>query len=214
MWFAAALAAAPAGATPDRPDEQALKVFAVHIDRTPKQSWPGYGIYLGDGLILTASHVVDEVAVTRPKIVIDGLALPAFAVKEGLFDTVDLTLLSIEPRRPPAKLEGRRLIICETTPQVGDEVIVAIPEGTTRTWIASAETIPLRIRIRFDTLVANIAGTGNSGSGVFDADSGCLLGIISRKIELRTKGAFGETSDKYYVPAPVIRDFIPKELGF
>ena len=34
-----------------------LKTFAVHINRTPQQPWPGYGIYLGNGLILTASHV-------------------------------------------------------------------------------------------------------------------------------------------------------------
>ena len=202
------------GATANESDDQALKVFAVHIDRTPKQSWPGYGIYLGDGLVITASHVVDKVAITKPKVVIDGLEFPAHAVKEGSLDTVDVTLLSIEPQRPPAKLDGQRLALCESAPEVGDDVIVAVPEWTTRTQIVSAEPFPFWIRLRFGTLIADVPGTGNSGSGVFDARLGCLLGIISRKLTFRTDGVPGESSDKYFVPATVIRDFIPKDLGF
>ena len=42
-----------------------LKAFAVHVNRTPRQSWPGYGIYLGNGLILTASHVPGTFAALR-----------------------------------------------------------------------------------------------------------------------------------------------------
>ena len=34
-------------------DQASLKAFAVHINRTPQQPWPGYGVYLGNGLILT-----------------------------------------------------------------------------------------------------------------------------------------------------------------
>ena len=33
--------------------------FAVNVHQTPMQSWgPGYGIYLGNGLFITAAHVV------------------------------------------------------------------------------------------------------------------------------------------------------------
>ena len=210
----AVLLAGAAGSTAGETGEERLLPFAVHIDRTPKQSWPGYGIYLGNGLIITASHVVDQVSVTKPKVIIDGEALPAHAIKEGSLDTVDLTLLSIEPQRLPAKLDGRRLALCEAPPAVGDDVLVVIPERTTRTKIVSPEPFPWWVRLRFGTLVADVPGTGNSGSGVFDARSGCLLGIISRRISLRVQGALGETSDKYFVPAAAIREFIPRDAGF
>jgi hypothetical protein len=39
------------------PDDSLL-AYAVNIHQTPMQSWgPGYGIYLGMGLFLTAAHV-------------------------------------------------------------------------------------------------------------------------------------------------------------
>ncbi len=213
-WCAVLLLVALGGTTPNASGAEDPRLFAVHIDRTPKQPWPGYGIYLGDGLVITASHVVGEAALTKPNVVIDELALPVHAIKEGSLDSVDLTLLSIEPRRPPAKLEGQRLALCEATPEIGTDVIVAIPEGMTRTRIVSAAPFPLSIRMRFGSLIANVQGTGNSGSGVFDAKSGCLLGIVSRKLTLPAPGALGETSDKYFVPANTIRDFIPENLRF
>src|ERR1700747_2817337 len=71
-----------------------LKAFAVHVNRTPQQPWPGYGVYLGNGLILTAAHVAGNVAQTKPHVVIAGQDLPAALVKQGNLDRVDLTLLS------------------------------------------------------------------------------------------------------------------------
>ena len=51
-------------------DQADLKAIAVHINRTPQQPWPGYGVYLGNGLILTAAHVAGNVAQTKPHVVI------------------------------------------------------------------------------------------------------------------------------------------------
>jgi hypothetical protein len=34
-------------------------------------------------------------------------------------------------------------------------------------------------------VISDVATTGNSGSGVFDAGQKCLLGIMSRKITVR-----------------------------
>jgi hypothetical protein len=34
-------------------------------------------------------------------------------------------------------------------------------------------------------VISDVATTGNSGSGVFDAGSKCLLGIVSRKLFVR-----------------------------
>jgi hypothetical protein len=72
---------------------------------------------------------------------------------------------------------------------------------------------------KFNTVIADVATTGNSGSGVFDADRRCLLGIMSRKISLsrvRPETGKTETTDiaKYFVPASTIAAFIPAELHF
>jgi hypothetical protein len=66
-----------------------------------------------------------------------------------------------------------------------------------------------------DTVIADVASTGNSGSGVFDTAKQCLLGIMSGKIQLRfvtvRNGAPVEKLidvAKYFVPAAQIRQFI------
>jgi hypothetical protein len=211
--LAAALASAGARAQSADAD---LKPFAVHVNRTPKQSWPGYGIYLGNGLILTASHVPGTFAYTKPHVVIAGQDLPAGLVKEGNLDSVDLTLLSIDATNLPVRLRMRRMPLCERAPYAGEAVVVAIPEGTARSRVLPPQAIPSELRGRFGTAIADVATTGNSGSGVFDAANLCLLGIISRKISVGQRAArFGApvtaTIDiaKYFVPASVIKAFIP-----
>jgi hypothetical protein len=68
----------------DSSDDAELKAFAVHINRAPPQAWPGYGIYLGNGLVITAAHVPANVAETKPHVIIGGEDLPAALVKQGL----------------------------------------------------------------------------------------------------------------------------------
>ena len=94
-------------------DEVDLKSFAVHVNRTPRQPWPGYGIYLGNGLILTAAHVPGNVAETKPHVVIAGEDLPASLVRQGELEGVDLTLLSIDVTKLPVDMRMRRMPLCE-----------------------------------------------------------------------------------------------------
>ncbi len=198
-----------------------LEPFAVHVNRMPRQPWPGYGIYLGNGLILTASHVPGIFASTKPHVVIAVQDLPAGLVKEGALDSVDLTLMSIDAAKLPVRLQMRRMALCERAPYAGEAVVVATPEGTARSRVLPREAIPAELRARFDTTIADVATTGNSGSGVFDAANLCLLGIISRKISVVQQGSrFGApvsaTRDiaKYFVPAPVIKAFIPPGVTY
>lgn len=198
-----------------------LKPFAVHVNRTPKQSWPGYGIYLGNGLILTASHVPGPFAATKPHVVIAGQDLAAGLVKEGNLDSVDLTLLSVDATDLPIRLQMRRMPLCERAPYPGEAVVVVTPEGTARSRVLPPQAIPADLRGRFGTAIGDVATTGNSGSGVFDAANLCLLGIISRKISVAQQPArFGApvtaTRDiaKYFVPAPVIKAFIPPGVTY
>ena len=150
-------------------DQTELTALSVHINRTPQQPWPGYGIYLGNGLILTAAHVAGEFAQTKPHVVIAGQNLPATLVKEGTLDTTDLTLMSIDGTKLPISLQMRRTPLCEHPPIVGQRVVVATPEGTAPSRILPRQAIPADLRGRFDTAIADVATTGNSGSGVFDA---------------------------------------------
>jgi hypothetical protein len=218
----AALAAALAPTAPlAQSDDADLKPFAVHINRTPQQPWPGYGIYLGNGLIITAAHVPGNVALTKPHVVIAGQDLPAALVKQGNLESVDLTLLSVDGTKLPVRLGMRRMPLCRRAPYAGEPVVVAIPEATARSRVLPPQAIPAELRGRFDTAIADVATTGNSGSGVFDAADLCLLGIISRKISVAQRGLrFGApvatTRDiaKYFVPAPVIKDFIPPGVSF
>ena len=215
--LAVALTLVPARA---QSDPAGLTALTVHINRTPKQSWPGYGIYLGNGLVLTAAHVAGDVADTKPHVVIAGQDLPATLVKQGSLDSVDLTLLSIDGTKLPVGLQMRRTPLCEHPPFSGERVVVAIPEGTAPSRVVPRQAIPADLRGRFDTAIADVASTGNSGSGVFDAGDLCLLGIMSRKISVSlrpfTVGAPPRTVDiaKYFVPAAQIKAFIPPSVSF
>jgi S1-C subfamily serine protease len=218
-WAAMAVALTPT-LTSAQSDPSGLTALAVHINRTPKQSWPGYGIYLGNGLVLTAAHVAGDVAETKPHVIIAGQDLPATLVKQGSLDSTDLTLLSIDGTKLPVGLQMRRTPLCGHPPFGGERVVVAIPEGTAPSRVLPRQAIPADLRGRFDTAIADVATTGNSGSGVFDAGDLCLLGIMSRKISVTSRpltvGAPARTVDiaKYFVPAAQIKAFIPQNVSF
>src|SRR5581483_1869952 len=196
--------------------DDSLLVYAVNIHQTPMQSWgPGYGIYLGNGLFVTAAHVAGHTWFTRPKVAIAGTEYPTRVVKAGAYETIDLTLLSVDEALLPTRLALRRNPLCAEPPWPGESVITVVPEETVRSRILSPQRLPLSVQ-KFSTVISDVARTGNSGSGVFDADKKCLLGIMSRKISVPgNKGpGQGQQHDiaKYFVPAATIMDFLPTEL--
>jgi hypothetical protein len=208
----------PLGFAHAEPADDSLRIYAVNIIQDPPQSWTGYGIYLGKGLVITAAHVVGSAAHTNPSVRIAGMDLPANSVKEGSFERVDLTLLSIDERKLPIYLQMRRLSLCENQPWPGEPVIVAVPEGTARSHVMLPALLPANVQKKFSTVISDVATTGNSGSGVFDAGQKCLLGIMSRKLTVRPNIATGKAEEKdiakYFVPASTIRAFIPTEYRF
>jgi len=199
--------------------DDSLLAYAVNVHRTPMQTWgPGYGIYLGKGLFITAAHVVGRAWITRPKVVVAGLEYPTRVIKEGSFEGTDLTLMSIEESLLPMRLRLRRTALCKEPPWPGEQVVTVVPEGAVRSHIIAPERLPIEAR-KFSTVIADVARTGNSGSGVFDAQRRCLLGIMSRKIsESRTRPDTGKTEThdiaKYFVPASEIAAFLPSDLRF
>jgi Trypsin-like peptidase domain len=222
FWMGFCLAAASLlslGFAHADPADDSLRLYAVDIWQDPPQSWgPGRGVYLGSGLVITAAHVVTPVARTKPNVRIANMDLPANAIKEGDFERVDLTLLSIDARKLPIYLQMRRMPLCENQPWPGEPVVVAVPEGTARSHVMLPALLPAKLQKRFSTVIKDVATTGNSGSGVFDAGQKCLLGIMSRKITVspNSKAPESEQKDiaKYFVPASTIRAFIPTEYRF
>lgn len=170
------------------------------------------GIYLGDGLILTAAHVTGWMT----RVTIAGKTLAAKMVKRGSLeaDDVDLALLSVDPGELPVSLALRRNPICQIAPVVGEPVTVVWPGGSGTTNILSPLRIPAQYRARFNTLTSELLGW--SGAGVFRPDHHCLLGIVSRRIlklplvsKYRNMRASPEYAG-YFVPSSQILSFIPE----
>jgi hypothetical protein len=186
--------------------------YAVGVIKNPIEN--AYrGIYLGDGLILTAAHVTGWMT----RVVIAGRTLPTKVVKRGSLeaDNVDLALLSVDPGELPVSLGLRRNPICQIPPVVGEPVTVVWPGGSGTTDILSPLRIPPQYRARFTTLTSELLGW--SGAGVFRPDHHCLLGIVSRRIlkiplasryrNLRAPLDYAG----YFVPSSQIRSFMPSQ---
>ena len=107
------------------PDDADLKLFSAYIDRTPPQSWPGFVVYLGNGLILPQNTSPGTSRVQSPTKLSAGQDLPAALVKEGNFEDMDLTLLSIDLTKLPIRLQMRRMPLCTTPPFAGETVVIS-----------------------------------------------------------------------------------------
>jgi hypothetical protein len=175
----------------------------------------GAGIYLGKGLVLSVAHIVGGGILNKPKVIIAGQTLIATVVKESPFEQLDLALLEINEEGLPISLRLRRIPLCQGQPWPGEEVVSLSAQGPVRSLVVSPKGLPAGVK-RFSTVIRDVATTGNSGSGLFDAQRKCLLGIMSRKIsQVRTQKDSGikTTTDraKYFVPASTIAEFIPAQ---
>jgi hypothetical protein len=198
-----------------------LKIYTVNVAHTPpfKSRFIGYGIYLGQGIVLTAAHVVGHwPGYAQPHVLIAGLDLPASVLKQGSPEHTDLALLSVDQERLPISLQLRRNPLCKEPLQVGTNVIVAYPERTARSQIISPLLIPSQYRSKFPTLISEPQG---SGSGVFNAERKCLIGIMSARVkQLAYQDEAGRTTLKddgyagYFVPVSKGATFIPPQYRF
>ena len=169
----------------------------------PEGNPGGAGVYLGKGLVITAAHVVGT-TIRAATVKIDGVNVAARLIKGG--GDPDLSLLSMDERTLPTSLLERRMPLCQEQPPVGAPVILGAVRGITRTSIASPMLIPPEMRTKFSTLISEAETNGKSGSGVFDAEKKCLLGILSAKIRNNIEN---KDIASYFVPASAIQSFVP-----
>lgn len=221
LYFGFIAAAASAGEPHSQDTDDSLRIYGVHIDRTPKQPWTGLGIYLGNGFVITPAHVAGLGFWRWPRVEVDGRDLPTKVFKDGHFHGVDISLLSVDEQQLPVRVGLRRLSLCHNSPWVGEGVIVATRESSARSHVISPYELPPGMPSKFQSVISYAPETAGSGSGVFDANAKCLLGIISGKIWrydiIQVDGhAVREQHDiaSYFVPSSVIADFIPSEFRF
>ena len=169
--------------------------------------WSGSGIYFRRGLVITAAHLTDAHA--NMGVHIAAQKIPVTVLRQGAFEDVDLSLLAIAKENMPVNIALPEVKLCRSPPWPGDPVIVVDTERATRSHIASPQILPFSLRNKFASLIADVSTTGNSGSGVFDPNRKCLLGIMSRKF-LADEGK--KDIAKYFVPANEIREFLPPEV--
>jgi hypothetical protein len=187
-----------------QPADNWVQDYVVQFLSGKEQNPFGAGVYLGNGLVITAAHVVGSTRGVR----IDAVDVPARLVRRGSFPELDLSLISMDERTFPSSLTERRMPLCQEQPPVGAPVILAAPQGITRSSIASPLPSPVA-RTRWPTLISDVETSGKSGSGVFDAENKCLLGILSQLISNYERKPIGT----YFVPASVIQPFVSSAGG-
>jgi hypothetical protein len=181
-------------------------IVAARLIRNGGQS--ASGIYLNPGLVITAAHLTAGWTDSTEIIVhIAGVAFPASLVRQGDFNDVDIALFSVDQKKLPENITRIQTSVCQAPLSPGDPVIVVDHAAATQSHIISPQIVSAPLQGKYPTLIGDVATTGNSGSGVFDPNRKCLLGIMSAKL---TTG--GKDIAKYFVPASKIRDFIPLEL--
>jgi hypothetical protein len=186
-------------------ESKPITMWAVAAVLT-KGQYNGSAIYLTPDLVITAAHVAGGWT-GDIQAHIAGADVPAVHVKTGKFEDVDLALFSVDRQKLPASVGQIQASLCAAPAWEGDPVIVVDRDWVSRSRIVSPMILDPHYRVKFATLIADVATTGNSGSGVFDPAHECLLGIMSRKFFKA-----GVDLAKYFVPASEIREFIPIEL--
>jgi hypothetical protein len=182
---------------------------------TPGCPLRGYAINLGKGLFLTSAHLVDDIvprlrrcAGSPMQITIHyaGRTLPVRVVRVGAGhlepgvgpmyrDGEDLALL-----QAPMALSGPAAVPCEEGPARGQSIRVS---SARRHALAQAGDMVPETR-EVDGAYADIPvslAEGESGAGVYDAATNCLLGVVSHRPDA--------TPDRSrIVPASTIRAFL------
>jgi hypothetical protein len=137
-----------------QPTDNSLQIYVVRMLSGPEQNPGGAGIYIGNGLVITAAHVAGP---SVRGVRIKGLNVPAKPVKVGTFPQLDLALISMDKETLPISLRLRRMPLCQRQAPIGASVIVAAPQAITRSRIMSPMLLlPPDYQVKFPTLISDV----------------------------------------------------------
>lgn len=195
------MAAAPALTRPESPIDPMLAAQVAGTVATLRVGGPGCqatgaAVHLGGAAFVTVSHLVDgtqpmlrrcEVGAVSPRLAWQGQEGPAVVQRTGLAEVEpgvglryiggqDIALLRRQGIRAGAP--GARL--CPADPVPGQPVLVATGQRVEASHILGMMLEVTRAYGGYVELPL-VLEPGESGGGVFDATSGCLLGLVSHR---------------------------------
>ena len=168
----------------------------------------GSGIFLGEGLVLTAAHVVKaDPSNPNVTVILDGIALKGVVVKTGQLENLDLALVKLDPQTLTVRRRTQTLIaICKTNPGPNQAVVVASVGAITHAKTISTPITSDGQSGSWTNLLSTGYHPGNSGGGVFNPQIGCLWGIINVELTGTVNGQFVDLTA--FVPATKVLAFL------
>jgi len=200
----AALLCLPAAAEP--PEAPLASALGVQIEKPAGDNLhfsQGSGVFLGGGLVLTAAHVVQvNPADPTVTVIMDGWRTQA-RIAARAAGGLDLALLKIDPAELSSQRRALSAVqLCTTGAAANQPVIVAALGGVSLSHTVAAPISSPALTGDWTDILATGFGHGASGGGVFDAQKGCLIGILI--IEATAPGV--ELTE--FVPAAKIAPFL------
>jgi hypothetical protein len=199
-----------------------VAVAAVTVGTRPDCLVTGAAVPLGRNWFVTAAHVVDgsqpmlrgcSTGAVLPSLGLAGRQAPAAVASLGrgdispgiglrYFDGRDLALL---------RQQGPALPTAAATPCLGEAVpgqrVTVVTAESARPSVVTGTMREDHAEFGGYAEVALHLAPGDSGGGVFDAQTGCLLGVVSHR-EIA-----GGREHTRIVSAPVLRQFIAEGRG-
>ena len=143
----------------------------------------GSGVWLGNGEVLTALHLfVNLKEADEIKVIFSDQDIPARVAFHGDLEDFDLALLQLDADKIPAKLATlARPAVCQDREPVGAKLYVSSYDAVFSTY-ASPEGAVMSKGKEWSRSTTALLSHGVSGSPVFDKQSSCLAGIVSRQV--------------------------------
>jgi len=140
----------------------------------------GGGVWLGDGYVLTAAHIIDELPKTaKIQVIVDSFSVSVQPVLVGRRNGDDLAVLKIDDAISTERLQKTPSAkICTQLERVGERLLVKAYDADYVTYASPDGQVFYRGE-SWSTATTTLASPGVSGSPVYNLRNGCLAGIMS-----------------------------------
>ena len=168
----------------------------------------GSGVFLGDGLVLTAAHVISaDPSNHKATVVLDRMPIVGTVVENGQTQNLDLALIKIDTQGLSAKRRTQAPIpVCPGNPGPNQAVTVASMGIVTQATTISTPITSDGQSGTWTNLLSTGYHPGNSGGGVFNPQTSCLWGIINLELSGTVDGKVLDLTA--FVPASKVAGFL------